>query len=138
MGGSPRNLKTKVLSHILQAMVLEKWPSIQSHFISPTLKLKDCPIPFKERNYKTNKSYAIEKTVELLKMHPPIAFEGSKRDDLADAFLQGFYVCSLVSKGAMTLGPSEVVAKKAPKKTTTPAAKNKKRKAETAAIVDDD
>lgn len=50
MGGSPRNLKTKVFSHILQSMFLENKSSLDIHFVSPTLKMKGCTVPFKERN----------------------------------------------------------------------------------------
>jgi hypothetical protein len=55
MGGSPRNLKTKVFSHILQGMFLERKPTMDIHFVSPTLKMKGCKTPFKERSYKDNK-----------------------------------------------------------------------------------
>ena len=51
MGGSPRNLKTKVLSHILQSILIAKGiASSKIHFISPMLKLRECPTPFRERN----------------------------------------------------------------------------------------
>lgn len=87
MGGSPRNLKTKVLSHVVQAMALQQGFT-NIHFISPVLKLRECPIPFRERNYRDNKKWAIEKTSALIEGRSIETFVGSKRDDLADAFLQ--------------------------------------------------
>ena len=90
MGGSPRNLKTKVLSHILQALAIERGFS-KIFFISPMLKLRECPTPFRERNYRDNKKWAIEKTTSLIEGQTfADQFVGAKRDDLADAFLQGY------------------------------------------------
>ena len=91
MGGSPRNLKTKVLSHILQSLLIQRgYSTANIHFISPMLKLRECPIPYRERNYKDNKKWAIEKTLQLIGLAHDELFIGSKRDDLADCFLQGY------------------------------------------------
>jgi hypothetical protein len=92
MGGSPRNLKTKVLSHILQSIFIQNGLNAEKiHFISPMLKLRECPTPYRERNYKDNKKWAIEKTLQLIeKTSWNELFVGSKRDDLADCFLQGY------------------------------------------------
>lgn len=92
MGGSPRNLKTKVLSHILQSIIIASGQAASKiHFISPMLKLRECPIPFRERNYKDNKKWAIEKTLQIIDdTCDAELFVGSKRDDLADCFLQGY------------------------------------------------
>lgn len=112
-GGSPRNLKTKVLSHIIQAQFLQQKQSpSQIHFISPTLKLKDCPIPYKERTQKANKKYAIEKTAELIQNQYQDLFVGAKRDDLADAFLQGYMVALCVTNGSMKLDAAKISQKK--------------------------
>jgi hypothetical protein len=122
MGGSPRNLKTKVLSHILQSLILLRWPDMIIQFISPTLKMRECPIPFRERTYKDNKKWAITKTEDLVKdldtkVFGDGIFEGSKKDDLADCFLQGFYVAKLVLAGSMKLeGPESVIKQSAMKK----------------------
>lgn len=92
--GRTRNLKTKVLSHILQVALLRAKPTLRVQFIHPTLKLKDMVGP---RDYRKNKKHAITVTEGLLQSElcgTPGAsdiFVGSKRDDLADAFLQGYH-----------------------------------------------
>jgi len=92
--GRTRNLKTKVLSHILQVALLRAKPDLRVQFIHPTLKLKDMVGP---RDYRKNKKHAILKTEELLDSEYckneslKDIFVGTKRDDLADAFLQGYH-----------------------------------------------
>lgn len=133
MGGSPRNLKTKVLSHILQSILIANGHAANKiHFISPMLKLRECPTPFRERNYKDNKKWAIEKTLQLVENTcDEELFVGSKRDDLADCFLQGYYVAKLVLLDSMKLSPAEPALKKSEKKndskTTTTAGVKRKR-----------
>jgi hypothetical protein len=88
--GRTRNLKTKVLSHILQVFLLSK-RKVPIQFIHPTLKLKNM---VGERNYRANKKFAIQETERLLEGTPFVdLFVGKKRDDLADCFLQGYYAC---------------------------------------------
>jgi hypothetical protein len=88
--GRTRNLKTKVLSHILQILLLSK-KEIPIQFIHPTLKLKNM---VGERNYRANKKFAIQETERLLENTAFVdLFIGKKRDDLADCFLQGYYAC---------------------------------------------
>jgi hypothetical protein len=92
--GRTRNLKTKVLSHILQVGLLRTKPDIRVQFIHPTLKLKNMTGP---RDYRKNKAHAVTETQNLLdsdkckSADAPSLFVGSKRDDLADAFLQGYH-----------------------------------------------
>lgn len=89
--GRTRNLKTKVLSHILQVLLLEANPGLAIQFIHPTLKLKNM---VGERSYRANKKFAIAETEKLLEGHSEESrFVGKKRDDLADCFLQGYYAC---------------------------------------------
>lgn len=95
--GRARNLKTKILSHILQILCHYTNSDIQIQFVHPSLKLKDMVGP---REYRLNKKYAVSKTLELISsIYCKSAetctelFVGSKRDDLADSFLQGYYAC---------------------------------------------
>jgi hypothetical protein len=99
--GRTRNLKTKILSHILQVIALRHKPELSIGFIHPSLKLKEMTGP---REYRLNKKYAITKTEELLgsdfcnnKEMACSLFVGKKRDDMADAFLQGFYAIDAVA-----------------------------------------
>lgn len=86
--GRTRNLKTKVLSHILQVLLLTK-KELPIQFIHPTLKLKNM---VGERNYRANKKFAISETERLVAdTDAAELFVGKKRDDLADCFLQGYY-----------------------------------------------
>lgn len=108
--GRTRNLKTKVLSHILQVLLLSK-KEIPIQFIHPTLKLKNM---VGERNYRANKKFAIEETERLLVGTEYVdLFVGKKRDDLADAFLQGYLACWSKPKG-------DTIALKVVKETTKP------------------
>ena len=140
MGGSPRNLKTKVLSHILQSLLLLKF-NVPIHFISPVLKMKECTIPFRERTYRDNKKYAIEKTLAILDSHceqakPRFLENSAKKDDLADSFLQGYTVCKCIHAGSLILTSPEFQKKivktkskaKADKKSYAPKSEKKKTK----------
>jgi len=122
--GAARNLKTKVLSHILQCLLVEALPEAKVLFVHPGLKLKDMPRAADKRpTYRENKAYAIQKTGELLKTPSckacPMAsdFEKSKKkDDLADAFLQGLLAGHLYARGDVLAAPSETSAAKKPQK----------------------
>jgi spore coat protein CotH len=123
--GSARNLKTKVLSHILQCLLMVERPSLKVHFINPSLKLKDM-LRDGPSSYYANKKYASQKTLELIKSERCVnqdfcksTFETyKKKDDLADAFLQGLYASKLVHtvyvpKAAKTkVGPKMKKSKK--------------------------
>lgn len=105
--GRTRNLKTKVLSHILQILLLEDNPDLKIQFIHPTLKLKNM---VGERSYRANKKFAILETETLIAGHSEQSlFVGKKKDDLADCFLQGFYACWTEKKETPkeTLGPAK-------------------------------
>jgi hypothetical protein len=106
--GSARNLKTKVLSHILQAMFLDRDPKTKIQFVHPGLKLKDMPRTEEKSTYRANKFYAITKTTELIGgsectsqdlASKVMSTKKMKKDDLADAFLQGFYFARMYLKG---------------------------------------
>jgi len=86
------NIRTKVLSHILQAMLIDK---MEVRFVSPAKKLKDA-IMKDPSKYKDHKKAAIELTDQASQcFNEPwknwwMNLKG-KRDDLADAFLQAIY-----------------------------------------------
>ena len=88
--GGASNIRTKVLSHIFQAFLLEH--NIPVTFVSPKLKTKHSGADLTE--YASRKKAAIKLTGECLEK---IAGEWNdfwkqkkgKKDDLADAFLQG-------------------------------------------------
>lgn len=83
--GVSRNLKTKVLSHIIQSKLIEM--GIPVVFRSPKLKLRDMP---EQGTYAQNKKFAIQQTLSLIAGTPWETFfkSNSKKDDLADCFLQ--------------------------------------------------
>jgi hypothetical protein len=120
--GSARNLKTKVLSHILQGLLMP-YTKNPIQFVHPGLKLKDMPRPEGKSSYRENKQYAIKKTLELLECDECLSKESvkiisqkkTKKDDLADAFLQGYYFAVLVSSGSMEIKKVDVVKKSRPK-----------------------
>lgn len=108
--GAARNLKTKVLSHILQCIILECRPDLNVSFVHPGLKLKDMPKPLEggKTTYRENKLYAINKTAEYLvsdlcknkdECKELYLDKKMKKDDLADAFLQGLFVAHIVARG---------------------------------------
>ena len=91
LGQMARNVKTKILSHIMQALLLAK--GIQVQFVSPKKKLKSMETV---GTYSDNKKHAVEATVKLLDFYKLDWLEKfqslkGKRDDLADALLQGYY-----------------------------------------------
>jgi hypothetical protein len=123
--GSARNLKTKVLSHILQALLLEKNPRAKIQFVHPSLKLKDMPKTDEKSSYRANKAYAIMKTNELVTGDQCeskdlackiMGTKKLKKDDLSDAFLQAFYFARMYLKGEIQDEPKPVVTKKTTKK----------------------
>ncbi len=108
--GAARNLKTKVLSHILQCAILESRPDLNVSFVHPGLKLKDMPKPLEggKTTYRENKMYAIQKTAEYIQTDlcknkdackELYLDKKMKKDDLADAFLQGLFVAHIVARG---------------------------------------
>jgi hypothetical protein len=120
--GSARNLKTKVLSHILQCQLMVENPSLKIYFINPSLKLKDMARDGPS-SYYANKKYASAKTLEMIsgpncqnKEDCNKIFNSvKKKDDLADAFLQGLYASKLVQTEMATKPKIVKKTKKAPK-----------------------
>lgn len=120
--GSARNLKTKVLSHILQGLLMP-YSKNPVQFVHPGLKLKDMPRPEGKSSYRENKMFAIKKTLELLESPECqskdslkiISQKKTKKDDLADSFLQGYYFALLVSNGSMEIKKVELIKKNRPK-----------------------
>jgi hypothetical protein len=105
LGQMARNVKTKILSHIMQALLLARGISVQ--FVSPKKKLKDME---NVGSYSDNKKFAIEATIKVLESTKSTVWLENfkslkgKRDDLADAFLQGYYAgqSALVAKAPKT------------------------------------
>jgi hypothetical protein len=133
--GRTKNVKTKILSHILQSYIQQKKSTLIVQFIHPSLKLKDMVGP---RTYRENKKFAIQKTEELLGTQLRLnaakckeLFVHKKRDDLADAFLQGYYA-SFIREGSKTTTATE----KATKLPKVPKAKPAKKRARTEINVD--
>jgi hypothetical protein len=94
LGQMARNVKTKTLSHIIQALLIAK--GIRVQFVSPKKKLAGIS---KETiaSYSNNKKFAVVSCIELLERCKLIQWKewfeekNGKRDDLADALLQGYY-----------------------------------------------
>lgn len=138
--GSARNLKTKVLSHILQCAILTSRPELEVVFIHPGLKLKDMARTEGKSTYRENKLYAIQKTSEIVE--GPLCFNRErcktlynvkkmKKDDFADSFLQGYFAGLLhVTGNVVGEGPkTEAAPKSEAHKTTEGPKKAMKRKA---------
>ena len=87
LGPMACNVKTKTLSHVLQALLLAK--RIRVAFISPKLKLRGLCA---DATYTQNKAWAVKQVAELLTPAWLTWFEARKhkKDDLADALLQGY------------------------------------------------
>lgn len=116
LGQMARNVKTKTLSHVLQALLLAEGIAVQ--FVSPKRKLlgmsREDPA-----SYAGNKKFAIAASAKLLEdlglgtWYAWFTGVGGKRDDLADALLQGYYAAkaALVTRGAKprarVAGPSK-------------------------------
>jgi hypothetical protein len=92
LGQMARNVKTKTLSHVIQAFMQAR--GIRVEFVSPKKKLKGMGLT---GSYGDNKKFAVEKSLVLLKecaqttWHEWFEAKGGKKDDLADALLQGYY-----------------------------------------------
>jgi hypothetical protein len=93
LGQMARNVKTKTLSHVIQAFMQSR--GIRVEFVSPKKKLKGMKI--EKNSYSDNKKFAIERSLSLLgecgqtEWRAWFEDKGGKRDDLADALLQGYY-----------------------------------------------
>lgn len=93
MGLMSKNIKTKILSHIFQSLLVSQ--NMKVKFISPKKKLLG--LGMEDRSYAENKKYAVSCTEDLLKKHGKTEMlnffinHKGKKDDLADSFLQGFY-----------------------------------------------
>ena len=100
-GRAVSNIRTKVLSHILQAMLLEQGIAVK--FVSPSKKLKDAvDLMVDASSYREHKKAAIALTdscIATVSEDWTAHWRGikGKRDDMADAFLQGV-CCSLKEK----------------------------------------
>ena len=92
LGQMARNVKTKTLSHVMQALLIAEGISVQ--FVSPKKKLKGME---DIGSYSDNKKFAVAATIKLLEEHNLIDWKKwfeevkGKKDDLADAILQGYY-----------------------------------------------
>jgi len=111
LGMMARNVKTKTLSHIMQALLLAKGFTVK--FVSPQRKLKGM---VEAGSYGDNKKFAIASCSKLLGecgLHAwkeKFEEKGGKKDDLADAFLQGYYAARNDMKPAKV--PKEKKTKK--------------------------
>lgn len=120
--GAARNLKTKILSHILQCVIAEAVPEVPISFVHPGLKLKDMPrVDGARPTYRQNKLYAIAKTTEIVESELCLnkadcaalyVEKKMKKDDLADAFLQGLLAGSMYVRGDVIEAPSDDRPKK--------------------------
>jgi hypothetical protein len=101
------NIRTKVLSHVLQAMLLKAKIPVQ--FVSPSVKLKDAKdLMADAKDYREHKKAAIiltNRAVESLDATAQTLWADAKgkRDDMADALLQG--VCFAVKRVKTTRAP---------------------------------
>lgn len=92
LGQMARNIKTKTLSHVMQALLIAE--GIPVVFVSPKKKLKDMQA---QGSYSDNKKFAIAASSKLLDDCGLVTWKnwfdelGGKRDDLADALLQGYF-----------------------------------------------
>ena len=92
-GKSISNIKTKVLSHLLQAFYVQH--GIAVRFVSPACKLRDAKHLMEDAaDYGNHKKAAVKLTMEALmaldgKWLTHFQHQKRKKDDLADAFLQG-------------------------------------------------
>ena len=87
-GKNISNVKTKVLSHILQALLFDK--HIPVFFASPSLKLKDADMSSDYREHKKASVVITDKALKQIGEFEVWTRKG-KKDDLADSFLQGLY-----------------------------------------------
>lgn len=122
-GKTVNNVKTKVLSHILQSFLLDHGvPRVQ--FISPKVKLKDAQHLMEDPlDYRQHKKAARLLTTQcFLHIDKQLASNWSKwwdektgkKDDLADAFLQG--ICAAFPKPEKVKRPRKEKAEPAIKK----------------------
>jgi hypothetical protein len=92
-GKSISNIKTKVLSHILQALLWDQ--KIPVHFASASLKLKDAEMVDASdyREHKKASCVITEKASVVIGglCRDVWSKKKGKKDDLADSFLQGIY-----------------------------------------------
>jgi hypothetical protein len=123
LGMQARNVKTKTLSHVFQALLLAQGVAVQ--FVSPKKKLLGM---LEGGTYADNKKFAVASAGSVLTScgleEWADWFEdvAGKRDDLADALLQGYYA----AKDALTTKPKK--PRKAVKAATEPARKRPKKK----------
>jgi hypothetical protein len=87
------NVKTKVLAHILQALLYDK--NIPVYFASPSLKLKDAEM-LDASDYREHKKASCVITERAALLVGGFCLETwsakkGKKDDMADSFLQGIY-----------------------------------------------
>ena len=98
-GGKFVNVSMKALSHVLQSFMYLKAPSVPIHFVSARKKLKTADAHEKgtaqKKRYSSNKQFAKEETLSLLQEQVSNSEDAlalfqsrSKKDDLADCFLQ--------------------------------------------------
>jgi len=135
--GAARNLKTKVLSHMLQVVCLDVAPDVPVSFIHPSLKLKDMPknAEDKKSTYRENKMYAIATTARLVESNQCLtkdlcksAFTEKKikKDDLADSFLQGLFAGGAYARGEVLASPTDERPKKKAKESETAVGEKRK------------
>jgi hypothetical protein len=132
-----RNIKTKVLSHILQACILRELPGVVITFVSPRKKLRHAAVVLGRapETYADNKRAAKLLAPVMLRQ---LACEAGaldlerrkgKKDDLADALLQGVYAIEDWAEESYKLAKKELKSQEPTRaaQTKKPAAKRAKK-----------
>jgi hypothetical protein len=108
MGQMARNVKTKTLSHIFQSILLSK--GIRVKFVSPKLKLQG----LEAATYAANKKFAVDAAYKILgeSSWKSVLDDAKKKDDLADAFMQGLFAARADLKPKTAKRPRQPSVKK--------------------------
>lgn len=94
------NIKMKVVSHVIQALIKSRFPTITVKFVDSSIKFTEMPATVNRADYRARKRFGVEQAQRLVQSGRILDPDGhlaravairTKADDVCDSVLLGYY-----------------------------------------------